>query len=58
MIWNSAAEFLAMGGYGAYVWGAYAVSAVCMAAEPVLAALRHRQALRAALSGAREGGPR
>ena len=30
MNWNSAAEFFAMGGYGLYVWGAYAVTAACM----------------------------
>ena len=47
MIWNSAAEFFAMGGYGLYVWGAYAVTFVCMAVEPMLARHRHRAALRA-----------
>ena len=26
MNWNSAAEFFAMGGYGLYVWGSYAVT--------------------------------
>ena len=26
MNWSSAAEFFAMGGYGLYVWGAYAVT--------------------------------
>ena len=52
MNWNSAAEFFAMGGYGPYVWGAYTVTIACMAAEPVLVALRHRQARRA-LEGAR-----
>jgi heme exporter protein D len=52
--WNSAAEFFAMGGYGPYVWGAYAVTIACMAAEPVLVALRHRQARRA-LAGAERG---
>jgi heme exporter protein D len=45
--WTSAAEFFAMGGYGLYVWGAYAVTAACMAAEPILVVLRHRQARRA-----------
>jgi heme exporter protein CcmD len=30
--WNSAGEFFAMGGYGLYVWGAYAVTIACMAA--------------------------
>ena len=47
MIWNSAGEFFAMGGYGLYVWGAYAVTAACMLIEPVLVVLRHRQARRA-----------
>ncbi|MDQ6627157.1 MAG: heme exporter protein CcmD [Pseudomonadota bacterium] len=47
MTWNSASDFFAMGGYGLYVWGAYAVAAACMGVEPVLAALRHRQALQA-----------
>ena len=51
MIWNSAAEFFAMGGHGAFVWGAYALTVACMAAEPLLAARRHRRARRA-LEGA------
>ena len=42
MNWNSAAEFFAMGGYGLYVWGSYAVTLRCMAIEPVLARSRHR----------------
>ena len=45
MNWGSAENFFAMGGYGAYVWGAYAVTAVLMALEPVLAARRRRRAL-------------
>jgi heme exporter protein D len=53
--WNSAGEFFAMGGYGLYVWGAYVVTAACMAIEPVAAALRHRRARRAL---AAPGGPR
>ena len=47
MIWNSASEFFAMGGYGVYVWGAYAMTALCMAVEPVLAIKRHARARRA-----------
>ena len=47
MIWNSAAEFFAMGGYGLYVWGSYAVVLACMAVEPVLALQRHRTARQA-----------
>ncbi|MEO8526098.1 MAG: heme exporter protein CcmD [Caldimonas sp.] len=46
MIWNSAADFFAMGGYGLYVWGAYGVTLICMASEPVLTAIRHRAAQR------------
>ncbi|HEV7913991.1 MAG TPA: heme exporter protein CcmD [Albitalea sp.] len=45
MNWNSASEFFAMGGYGLYVWGSYAVTALIMATEPWLAARRRRHAL-------------
>jgi len=34
-----------MGGYGLYVWGSYAVMALLMTIEPLLARRRHRQAL-------------
>lgn len=51
MNWGSASEFFAMGGYGLYVWGSYAVTLVLMLAEPVLAALRHRRARRMAMDG-------
>ncbi len=47
MNWNSATDFFAMGGYGLYVWGAYAVTAAFMFVEPVLVALRHGRARRA-----------
>ena len=33
MNWHSSAEFFAMGGYGLYVWGAYAVTAFLMVVE-------------------------
>ncbi|MEW6707852.1 MAG: heme exporter protein CcmD [Pseudomonadota bacterium] len=46
MNWGSFSEFAAMGGYGVYVWGSYAVAALLMALEPLLAARRHRDALR------------
>ncbi|WP_280156109.1 heme exporter protein CcmD [Piscinibacter sp. XHJ-5] len=52
MNWNSASEFLAMGGYGLYVWGSYAVTALIMAAEPWLAARRRRRALIEAMHAA------
>ena len=46
MNWASAADFFAMGGYGVYVWGAYAVTAALMLVEPVLAVQRGRRAVR------------
>lgn len=45
MNWNSLDEFLAMGGYGLYVWGAYALVLLLLLLEPALAARRHRRAL-------------
>ena len=44
MQWGSVSEFLAMGGYGLYVWGAYAVTAVVIAAE-VAALIRRGRTL-------------
>ena len=41
MIWNSASDFFAMGGYGLYVWGSFGVCALAMAVEPFLAKKRH-----------------
>lgn len=47
MNWPDVHSFLAMGGYGLYVWGAYGLTAVLMLAEPALAIARYRRALRA-----------
>lgn len=47
MKWDSLSDFIAMGGYGAYVWGSYGLALACMMIEPWLAARRHRHALRA-----------
>jgi len=33
MHWNSISEFLAMGGYGFYVWGSFAVTFLSMMIE-------------------------
>jgi len=44
MQWHSLSEFLAMGGRGGFVWGAYGTFAVLMLAEPLLASWRHRAA--------------
>ena len=40
--WNSFADFLAMGGYGLYVWGSFGVTALVMVAEPILVARNQR----------------
>ena len=45
MIWQSAAEFWAMGGYGVYVWGSVGVSAALLALEVWLARTGRLQAL-------------
>ena len=46
MQWGSLTEFLAMGGYGLYVWTSFSVTALCMVWE-VLALWRRRAAVRA-----------
>ena len=33
MNWGSFSDFLAMGGYGWYVWGSYGVTALCLSLE-------------------------
>jgi heme exporter protein D len=45
MNWNSASEFFAMGGYGLYVWGSYAVAALCFVGEFWLLTKRKRAAV-------------
>ena len=49
MIWGDAGEFFAMGGYGLYVWGSYAVTLLAIVIE--LAALRARRRRAIALAG-------
>lgn len=46
MTWASWSDFWNMGGYGFYVWGSYAVTLLCVAAEMVLVRGRHRAVLR------------
>jgi heme exporter protein D len=48
MNWNSAGEFLQMGGYALYVWGSFAACALALALEPWLVG-RRRRAILAAL---------
>jgi heme exporter protein D len=47
MHWHSVSEFLAMGGRGGFVWGAYGTMALLMLVEVMLARARHRAARRA-----------
>jgi len=42
MIWNSAGDFFAMGGYALYVWGSFGVCALALALEPILVGRRQR----------------
>ena len=42
MSWGSAGEFFAMGGYGLYVWGSYAVFFGLIAAEAATLVVRRR----------------
>ncbi|MGE4241090.1 heme exporter protein CcmD [Ramlibacter sp.] len=42
MHWSSFSDFVAMGGYGLYVWGSFGVCALAMVAEPLL--VRRRRA--------------
>ena len=46
LYWNSLDAFFAMGGYGFYVWGSYAVTAAGLAIEVVLLSARRRRTLR------------
>jgi len=46
LYWNSWSEFFAMGGYGLYVWGSFAVTAVVMLGEAWSVAARHRALVR------------
>jgi len=46
MNWQSLDHFLAMGGYGLYVWGSYAVTFALLAAEILLVAKCRRNILR------------
>ena len=50
MNWSSIGEFIAMGGYGWYVWGAYDVTFILLALELVLVFRRHRSAKRQLLT--------
>ena len=40
--WASFSDFIAMGGYGFYVWGSFGVTALIMAIEPIVV-IRNRK---------------
>lgn len=46
MIWNSPAEFFAMGGYALYVWGSFGACAIALIAEPILVNKRRTEILK------------
>lgn len=52
MNWSGADAFFAMGGYGFYVWGSYAMTALAIAVE-VLALTARRRRSRALAAGGR-----
>lgn len=56
MQWHSLSEFLAMDGYGLYIWGSYGVTLVCMLIEPATVSARLRQAWRSAAQSQEEQG--
>lgn len=46
--WNSFSDFIAMGGYGFYVWGSFGLTALIMLIEPIVA-VRNQKTLIARL---------
>ncbi len=52
MIWNSLGDFVHMGGYGLYVWGAYGVTLAVMAADAWVAVRRRQRAAMSVSTGA------
>ena len=45
MNWSSWSDFLAMGGYGVYVWGSFAMCALVLVLELGMLSARRRAAL-------------
>ena len=42
-MWNSPAEFFAMGGYALYVWCSFCVCALVLLLEPLAVRARHKK---------------
>ncbi len=51
-------EYLAMGGYGGYIWGSYLVGALVIVLELLALRARRRAALRMAAATPVDGGAR
>jgi heme exporter protein D len=45
-MWNSPAEFFAMGGYALYVWGSFGVCVLVLFLEPLLVRARFKAIVR------------
>jgi heme exporter protein D len=45
-MWNSPAEFFAMGGYALYVWSSFGVCALVFLLEPLAVRVRHKAIVR------------
>jgi len=43
--WNSFGDFIAMGGYGLYVWGSFGVTALVMIVEPIVVARNRKSTI-------------
>jgi len=56
MVWGGWDNFWAMGGYAAFVWGSYGVTAAALAVEVWLVRMRRRRALAEVERNRRRGG--
>ncbi len=45
-MWNSPAEFFAMGGYALYVWCSFGICALVLFLEPLAVRARHKAIVR------------
>jgi len=45
-MWNSPAEFFAMGGYALYVWSSFGVCALVLLVEPIVVRARFKANIR------------
>ena len=43
--WASFADFIAMGGYGFYVWGSFGATALIMTIEPIMVARNRKSTI-------------